>query len=282
VTSLDGIGSAQRWQGCDKVVWSLIAGLILLRVPFLGGIRCLTDMETPAWVMPGFEISTYLLSAVLILVERDRLSDYHIDKVALAIFILGKPLELLLCEYQIPFQWPERSSWYLLYIPIALGLLISIGITDPKLMKVKASRWQWIIGGVLVGIALGAFFGILVRLQMEQVRGHRLTPVLLIFLPVQQVIYAGIAEEPLFRGFLWGALRRAGWKEIWIWLLQGGLFWLAHLYYLGQAPLSFWVIVPVAGLVLGLLVWRSRSVGASMVAHGFGNGVGQIIAYYHI
>jgi membrane protease YdiL (CAAX protease family) len=95
------------------------------------------------------------------------------------------------------------------------------------------------------------------------------------------MLYAGIAEEPFFRGFLWGSLRKLGLKDVWIWLIQAGLFWLGHTYALvNGAPWSFFFIVPVGGLVLGLLVWRSRSIAVSMAAHGLANGVGQIIGFY--
>jgi membrane protease YdiL (CAAX protease family) len=89
---------------------------------------------------------------------------------------------------------------------------------------------------------------------------------------------AGIGKEPFFRGFLWGSLRKTGLKDIWIWLAQAGLFWLGHAYALLYTPFSFWLIVPVGGLVLGLLAWRSRSIAPSMVAHGLANGLSQFMA----
>ena len=55
---------------------------------------------------------------------------------------------------------------------------------------------------------------------------------------------------------------------------------LAHVYYVVRAPLSFWVIVPLSGLLFGLLAWRSRSIGSSMVAHGFTNAIGDLVAHY--
>ena len=88
---------------------------------------------------------------------------------------------------------------------------------------------------------------------------------------------AGLAEEPFFRGFLWGGLRKTGLREVWIWLVQAGLFWLGHAYAFLYGPFSFWLIVPIAGLVLGLLVWRSRSIAPGMIAHGLANGLSQFI-----
>ena len=98
---------------------------------------------------------------------------------------------------------------------------------------------------------------------------------------VLQWLKQRIAEEPFFRGFLWGALRRAGWEDVWIWAFQAALFWLAHIYWLGRSPVSFWV-VPLGGLVFGILAWRSRSIAVSMVAHGLVNGVMQMVLFYRL
>jgi membrane protease YdiL (CAAX protease family) len=49
---------------------------------------------------------------------------------------------------------------------------------------------------------------------------------------------------------------------------------------LGRSPISFWVIVPLGGLVFGALAWRSRSVAVSMIAHGLLNGVLQMVVFY--
>jgi membrane protease YdiL (CAAX protease family) len=44
--------------------------------------------------------------------------------------------------------------------------------------------------------------------------------------------------------------------------------------------LFFLLIIPIGGLLLGFLAWRSRSIAVSMLAHGLGNGIGQIVAFY--
>ncbi len=283
--SLTGIAKADpvsNWRGRERLLWLLIVALILLRTPFLGGIRYLTGDEPPNWLWPTFEIGTYALTSVLIWMEAHRLSDYHIDKLALAIFVLGKPVELVFSACQIPFEWPARSGWYALYLPLALGLVVGLGLARHRLAKLKLVPGKWIITGALVGIALGLLLAMLIELQSRPLAAERLTPKIVLLLPLQQMMFAGINEEPLFRGFLWGALRRAGRRETWIWVTQAGLFWLSHLYYWDRAPLSFWVIVPLGGLVLGWLAWRSRSIATSMIAHGLTNGVGQMIAFYSL
>ena len=135
--------------------------------------------------------------------------------------------------------------------------------------------------GIVTGIGVGVLLGYLLRYQFPD-GTEKLPSLVLFFLPVQQLVRAGIAEEPFFRGFLWGTLRRAGWKNIWILLFQTILFMIGHLFDFPSYPISFWIVVPLGGLVLGLLAWRSHSIATSMVGHGFMNAVGQMVAFYRL
>jgi hypothetical protein len=261
-----------------RVTWLLIAGYFLLRL--IGLVKLPALVASSHWLTPVRRIGVYLLMALLVWWERERLSNYHFDRLALAIVILGKPFELLLYELQIPFAYPPRSSVHLLYLPISAGLLVALLISRPKLARLRAGNWRWVLIGAWAGVCLGLFSGHLLRLQWSDEGGSELTMLILAFLPIQQMVTAGISTEPIYRGFLWGALREAGWADVWVCMVQAGLFWAGHLFYLGVAPLSLWVLVPIAGLVLGRLAWRSRSIAVTMVAHGVANGVSQMVAYY--
>ncbi len=92
-----------------------------------------------------------------------------------------------------------------------------------------------------------------------------------------QLSNAAVTTEPLFRGFMWGLLKKMNWKDSRICLFQAALFILAHIYYLGKYNYSFFIIVPIAALILGLLVWHSKSIGTSMITHGLINSVADSI-----
>ena len=262
----------------NAVTWSLIAGMFFLRI-ILTGIVPTFVKDPPAWISPTFNIGTYLLTALLIWWEREHLAEFFIDKLALVILVFGKPYELLLHWLQIPIQYSPQTGFYLLYLPIALGILIILLFSRPKLPSIQTRNWLWLIIGITAGIVVGWVLGFLLRLQTPG-SASTVTPQLLFFLPTIQLVHAGIAEEPFFRGFLWGALRKSGWKDGWILVFQTALFMLGHLYYINSAPISFWIVVPVGGLVTGLLAWKSRSIATSMTAHGFSNAVGQLVTYY--
>lgn len=264
----------------NTITWLLIAALFFLRI-VLAGLGLTLIRNPPHWMMPVYEIGTYLFTGVLIWWERENLAQFFIDRLAIIILVLGKPYELLLHWLEIPFNYPPRSDIYWLYLPIALGLLIVFLLVYPKLHRIQIKNWLWLLAGIVAGIVSGILVGYLLRSQFPG-GTERLTLSIMLFLPTEQLVYAGIAEEPFFRGFLWGGLRRAGWKDSWILVFQVILFMVGHLYYFRSLPLSFWIIVPLGGLVTGVLAWRSRSIATSMAGHGFFNAVGQMIAFYRL
>ena len=261
----------------NTITWLLIAGLFGLRI-ILYGVVVAVIKKSPDWINLTFEIGTYFLTFLLVWWEREHLAEFFIDRMALFILILGKPCELVLYLFH---RTPFQSVFYWAYLPISLGLLMVVLFSPCKLNKLQARNWLWLLAGIVTGIAVGILYGYLLRIQFPG-RSEKLTLFWALFLPAQQLIYAGIAEEPFFRGFLWGGLRRAGWKDIWILLFQTALFMLGHIYYFGTFPISFWIIVPLGGLITGVLAWRSRSIATSMAWHGISNAVGQMVAFFRI
>jgi membrane protease YdiL (CAAX protease family) len=75
-----------------------------------------------------------------------------------------------------------------------------------------------------------------------------------------------IIEEPIFRGFLWGTLRKLSWPESIIFLLQAFLFWISHIYYL-RHPFTFWIAAPILSLLLGYLALKTKSIIPPMITH---------------
>ena len=78
-------------------------------------------------------------------------------------------------------------------------------------------------------------------------------------------IGAPIAEEIAFRGMAYNALAKRGLNTAWVIALTTVAFSLFHLEPV-RAP-----ILLASGLVLGVLRWRTRSLGAPIVAHAVNN-----------
>ena len=231
-----------------------------------------------------FSVGTYVLTTLLILHKRDSLSDYNIDLGALIILVIS-PIANLFGQLMLKKNGFLGTVQLGLWIQIAISILLLAVLLFhcPKVQKRSIKEMSlWLLISVVVGIGAAILVGQIGRLQVGN--GGRIpnhpTISVVVSLFFVQLGNAAIIEEPLFRGFLWGFLKGAHWKDHWIWLFQAALFWLGHIYYLGVLNYSFWIIVPVCALILGLLVWRSKSIGTSMIAHGLMNSVGDVVSHF--
>lgn len=269
----------------------LLIGLLFLRLPYLIVIR--TYYQNIPALATIFKDGTLLLTAILLWWERNRLREFHITKGVLVIFI-GGPVLSSFINY---IWWGNQflGQIPLFQIIIAFGLIWVIKRNRPIIQQHDYKIHKWIFIAVVVGVCVGIIVGYLNGLQgVSEVTISRHRSLLevsslvfsfkswLTILPLFliQLSNAAALEEPLFRGFLWGYLRILGWKDEWILPLQALLFWVGHIYYWGEAPYSLWIMVPLSGIVLGLLAWRSRSITTSMVAHGLINSIGDFSAHW--
>ncbi len=292
---------ASSQSGHQRIFLLALLGLLVLRIPFLAGMEF---FNIPwKWTDTVFQIGTYLLTTFLIWWELENLVEYHMDTLVVIITMVFKPVQTLILmfwggtQYELTFPNVPSLLIWLIAIVFAIGILWK----RSKLPRVQPIKISWLFIGILAGLLTTICLSYPVSLQIsaspefsfiayggpasikqaiKDVWGG--TPLAFLF----QIGYAAVTEEPLFRGFLWGYLRKLKWREIWIWLFQTGLFMLGHIYYLHQSLISFWIIVPVGGLVLGWLAWRSRTIATSMMAHGAMNATryafGYLLAVYRL
>jgi membrane protease YdiL (CAAX protease family) len=269
--------------GRQKIFLFVLLGLFILRIPFLAGMD-LFDIQW-RWTEPIFEIGTFALTLFLIWGEMDCLADYNMDTLVLFIIIFFAPLHTLILNYwglDHPLAFPSIPSLIIWLITIVFAM--EMWRKRLKLPGMKSSSLAWFFIGTLAGLAITVMLSYPFSFQIsaEELSNGLSIKETIANIPlsfVYQIGYAAVFEEPLFRGFLWGYLRKLNWKDVWIWLIQAGLFTLGHIYYINSYPISFWVIIPAFSLMLGLLVWRSRSIASSMAAHGMMNAAGYAFAY---
>jgi membrane protease YdiL (CAAX protease family) len=274
--------NASTFISTKTLTWIMIAAYMAIRMGLLGASRLFAHMHPPAWVDPVFALAAYTLAAVTICFNVSDLETYNIDGLALVLIVAGKPVSVLLSKSGLPFPYTAAIDLSLPYLLIPIGLLAWLVARRSSIQAGAAPRPIHLIVAFIAGSIAAVVSGLLIRSSQPASSLAHATLAQLALLPVQQFAYAALSEEPFFRGFLWGALREAGLKPGACFITQGGLFWLAHLYYLTTYPLSFWIIVPLGAVVLGLLVWVSRSISTTMIAHGLMNGVGQSIAFYRL
>lgn len=189
-----------------------------------------------------------LIVAIVILINRRGKRELNIDWPFLVLFLWGA---LAFCR---DYLWPV--GW--LTALLAVYILLAPNKDGDRFVTIEPSA----IGASVV--ILIAFFSCLILLRTS-----------LDFKTIRTAIYwtligfppAAMIEEVTFRGLLWMWLRSHGWPDVRIVVLQAILFWLAHTKYLLAEPIAFWVIVPVLSVFLGIIVWKTRSITPSTIAH---------------
>jgi membrane protease YdiL (CAAX protease family) len=224
---------------------------------------------------PFYQIPTFLLIALFIWLERDDLAAYHIDKLSIILLILFVPLSTLVLPVFIgnsswPMAFPNLPALCLWWIAILFFFMMRGTLSAMPWPRAKG--WSWVGMGAAGGLVL-ALVMVLVWLPIRPHSGDvpEFEPWML-WSFVYQVGYAGLMEEPVFRGMLWGTLRKLGWGELWIWLLQAVLFSAAHgAFWQDSNAILSGVSILVGGLFFGFLAWRARSIAPGALAHAFYN-----------
>jgi membrane protease YdiL (CAAX protease family) len=104
--------------------------------------------------------------------------------------------------------------------------------------------------------------------------GHELAnPFLIIlFSPLHFVIkfiFNAFPEEIFFRGFLWGELRRFNFSHFSILCISSILFWAGHWFHFERPDV--WINNMVAGLIFGIVAWKTKSFLSSSIVHSISN-----------
>jgi membrane protease YdiL (CAAX protease family) len=170
----------------------LLGGLLFLRFPFLIIADLLLPRESA--ILLGirffiFSVGTYLITAILIWWEREHLRDFWIDLAAAITFL---------------FQ--------IYCFPIGIGLFVAMRRHHARFPSPPANVWRWALLGAIFAIVCNIFT---VNLGIEPPSSRGSQPASFTFLLsvfFTQMTWAAVFEEPLFRGFLWGYLRRVRWK----------------------------------------------------------------------
>jgi membrane protease YdiL (CAAX protease family) len=262
------------------LTWTIIGIYLVIRIGLVSVSRVITHMQSSDWIDAVYQLSAYLLVLLLVCINYNCLPKYNIDRLALFLLIAGMLLNTLLRKLKLPFPVPSTIDLSVVHAVIAVSLLAFVLAHRSMLKSLIVPSMAYIVLAFVVGLLGATVTGFLIRTTQPSFLPQHATVTQLALLPVQQFSYAALSEEPFFRGFLWGALREAGFKDRGAFVVQALLFWLAHIYYLGTYPLSFWFIVPLGAVLFGLLIWFSKSLSTSLIAHGLMNGVGQAIAFY--
>jgi sodium transport system permease protein len=176
------------------------------------------------------------------------------------------------------------SEWGLLFVPVLL--LVTLGPFDARRtlalrrppLRGLAAALVIALAGIPIGWAIGwvqlqflhvpkELFGELERLVTATDLPRFLWLLLLV------AVTPAVCEESVFRGVLFQGLGRDGgmWRTVGLTALVFGAFHLS-----GETAIRF---LPTAwiGVLMGVVVWRTRSIYASMLMHFVNNGFAVVV-----
>jgi membrane protease YdiL (CAAX protease family) len=234
----------------------------------------LLDVELPGWIF-GPIVPTwfaywyvglaYILTVLIVWLNRHRLSTLNIDRPFLIAVMLG-------------------GVMYVFYLPTAIGILV--GITTllvfwaylNHLFSFSATKRYPFWTLPLVGLALIPV--LLFTLTHNPVEKSQLNFQLVLTSLLQAQLAAVVFEEVIFRGVLWTVLRNLGLKEILVYFISAFLFWMAHFRYLLQGNMySFWFAIPLLAFLFGYMTWRSKSLTPGTIGHFLFNFLVALYSY---
>ena len=258
----------------------IVVLLIFFRFPYIILPRLIghTNNATLTYIVCD---ATYVLSACFFIFNSKTLHEYNIHGDSMLIFILAPiitPLTYYILTPLVPLKPP--AHYYYIQIITALILTIFIAITKVKFRRYKIKALiLWTLASIVIGFIIGGSLGYIIGINNKN-RYYSASFPTFIYLFVTQLSNAAVIEEPLFRGILWGMLKKLKLRDSLILLIQGLLFWLAHIYYIIQNPISFWIIVPICSIVLGWVVLKSKNIGTSMIVHAIINSFGNMVSSF--
>jgi membrane protease YdiL (CAAX protease family) len=222
----------------------------------------LLDFELPGWIfgtrIPGWYAYwyvglAYILTVLIVWLNRHRLSTLNIDRPFLIAVILGGIL-------------------YVFYLPTNIGLLVGITtllviwayFNDSFSFPDTIHYPSWTVPLVCISAAPV----ILYAMFFSPILKSNLNIQILYTCILQAQLAAVVFEEVIFRGVLWTVLRNLGLKEIMAYFISSLLFWMAHYRYLLQgSAYSFWFAIPLLAFLFGFMAWRTKSLTPGTIGH---------------
>ena len=206
---------------------------------YLGSIR--------DWEKTFYQNYSFILVGIVIILNRSNLKKLNIDFLFMVMFFWGS---VYYCRF---YFWP--TGWV-----VALLLLFMIILYTKKEYKFGKldCTMPWILLFIGIAFCLSLLF---IKNPFEYTKVRYALHAFVTEFPFLAV------EEVVFRGMLWMFLKDLNWSELKIIISQAILFWLFHAFYIPSDPTFFWIVVPIISILLGIVVWRTKSITTSTIAH---------------
>lgn len=185
----------------------------------------------------------------------------NIDPGSIVFLIIGFTLFRMLIIYDM-----RMIPLTIIFFCLTLVLIIK----NPKIIGImKSVNFKKLIfqsiGGILLGLVIGSCLDVVSYKLQNSINFGSLSITQLIgtilkfsFSIPYYFAKSAVLEEPIFRGYLYGYLTNRKVKFLPYLLIQTSIFMICHTNYIHK-PITFWVVLPLSSIILGISVKLSKS-----------------------
>jgi len=242
-------------------VFGFLAKVVVVVLPTL-------TVGSVDWLLPMIVSLIFIGVGLFILMAGSSLVEYHVDHVTLALFLVfGTVLRLDSVASNTIGLALKVMVW-----AVCAAILLAVLTGRIKPARPTWAQIAYLVPAAIVGMLLALVDGyVIIHKQGFHVEQSHAQLYLSANYIARSLAYqasnAGIPEEFLFRGLLWGYLVSRSHSEGRAAIAQGTLFWIWHFDQALVSPVSFWCLLPALAALVSWLAWRSRSLLASVTAH---------------
>lgn len=259
----------------EKINLGILISLFLLRFVLLFLSYILSRINSIYLDLGSaiYHIGTFTLTGLFIRNNIQNLNQFNISKLALFIFLFSPVFSIIADPHN-----------FIAYINILIAIKFCIDLF-PKRGEIILTKTPTnnIVSNIIITLTTTVAVIIIGALTREFKSGSNLVPLNLSWIIRQfllQLSFAAAMEEPLFRGFLWGYLKKYKLSDITICIIQAFLFWFGHIYYMNTG-LNFWIFHPIAAFSFGLIIIKTKNIAYSLISHALINTIVPIFMFYY-
>lgn len=246
--------------------------LLILYFIIRGIIFNITFIYFPSikWISPLLGVLLYAIILTLITIEKDNIYKYYFDKISIIILIFFGFFPRIYI-WSLDQIFIQISSWVItsIFIIINKQFLSSLEIK-------KGSTLKWVVYSLMIGFALTLLYLSPLMIYLKKIDIDFNLIINIIILTINNFNHSSVIEEPIFRGFLLGGLQEKGLNNFSSILIQGIVFGLCHINTINHLY-SFLFVIPLVGIILGILTLKTKTITNSMFAHSIDNSIIMIL-----
>ena len=229
------------------------------------------QMQFPSYVIEGIDLLGYFCVVSLIFSAGKDLKTFQLERFSLVILIIFPGF-----LSSVPSQVPTWAQFLFMVIPIGIGIFLYLRLRQQE--DFRDGTLLDLAKYLLLGTGIAFLFFTLANLlgAANQINTEELSRMrLLSFISrlIASLSSSAAIEETIFRGFLLGFLiNKRGLNPFLAITIQSLVFWIPHAYQYNN-PFSLQVLIPVFGMMVGWVTFKTKNITTGILAHALYNAL---------